>query len=157
MSYGCMFILRGISELHILKRKLESTAIMYECGICFNPVNNLLLEKSVTLGITDYACEVCDGFGSSDASILLSYDGVSVNGVQASKPLFQRLKIIQELATVCVPHADTIEIYFGEDTPYLPDYSDYRIACTDIADTLYKKYQMDHEAPFIPCVHLIIE
>lgn len=156
MSYGCMFVLRGVNNLHILHSELVSTAIVCECGLCFDPMNNLLLEESVTLSVHDYAYEVCDGFGSNDASLLLSYEGHSINGVQTRTPLLQRLRILQDLATICVPYAETIEIYLGEDTPYLPDYSDYRVACTDIADVLYREYQIDSHIPFIPCVHLII-
>ena len=47
--------------------------------------------------------------------------------------------------------------YLGEDTPYLPDYSKYRVVCTDIADVLYEEYQKDPYTVFITCVHLIIE
>lgn len=157
MSYGCMYILRGAKDLEELRSKLICTAKARGCGLCFKPVNNLLLQQSVDLNISDFAFEVCDSFSSNDASLLLSYEGYSINGVQASFPLLERLKILQDVALACVPHAEAIEIYLGEDTPYLPDYSDYRLACTDIADVLYKEYQMDSYMAFMPCVHLIVE
>lgn len=157
MSCGCMYILRGAKDLEELHSKLICAATASGYGLCFKPVNNLLLEDSVDLNMNDFAFEVCDSFSGNDASLLLSYDGYSINGVQASLPLVERLEILQDVALACVPHAETIEIYLGEDTPFLPDYSDYRLACTDIADVLYKEYQMDSNIAFMPCVHLIVE
>ena len=157
MSYGCMYILRRVNDLHILHDKLMSAAKSEEFGLCFTPVNNLLLEGSVELDVCDFAFEVCDSFSSSDASLILSHEGQRINGVQAKVPLLQRLKILQDVALVCAPHAEKIEIYLGEDTPYIPDYSNYTIACADIADALYKEYLMDDCTPYVPCVRLIIE
>lgn len=152
-----MYILRRANDLHSLNGKLISVANAEGFGLCFTPVNNLLLEGSVGLDVCDFVFEVCDSFSSSDASLILSHEGHSINGAQAKVPLLQRLKILQDVALVCAPHAEKIEIYLGEDTPYIPDYSDYRIVCADIADTLYKEYQMDDCTPYVPCVHLIIE
>lgn len=157
MSYGCMFILRRIKDLHALHSELISTVTTRECGLCFEPMNNLLLEHSIDLGAHDVVFEVCDSFSSNDASLLLSHEGYSVNGVQAKLPLLQRLKILQDVALTCAPHAESIDIYLGEDTPCLSDYSDYRIVCADIAYVLYKAYQKDSCGAFIPCVHLIVE
>lgn len=158
MSYGCMFILRGTRDIEALRTKLICTAQTKGYGLWFEPVNNLLLEHCVDLNLGDYVFEVCDSFSSSDASFLLSHEGDIINGMQATLPLLQRLHILQNVALTCVLHAEVIEIYLGEDSPYLPDYSDYRIACTDIADVLYKRYQnQDPIDCYVPCVHLIIE
>lgn len=157
MSYGCLYILRGVSDIEELHRKLLYTAKRRGCGLCFDPRNNLLLENSVEIKMNDFAFEVCDSFCNSDASLLLSYEGYTINGKKASLPLLERLKTLQDFVLNAVPHAEAIEIYLGEDTPYLPDYSDHKIACTEVTDTLYKEYQRDSSTPFIPCVHLMIE
>lgn len=157
MSYGCMYILRGAKNLEELCSKLIRTAKVRGYGLCFDPVNNLLLENSIKLNIGDFVFEVCDSFSTNDSSLLLGYEGYSINGVPPSLPLLKRLIILQDIALACVPHVEVIEIYLGEDTPYLPDYSEYRLACADIADVLYKEYQRDSYMAYIPCVHLIVE
>ena len=157
MSCGCMYILRDVRDVKRLRDKLIYNAKEQGYGLCFEPVNNLLLEHMVDLGMSDFAFEVCDSFKSNDASLLLSYEGWTVNGVRANLPLLERLRIIEDVAVSCVPYTETIEIYLGEDTPRLQDYLDYRIATTDIADTLLKEYQSDSYKPFIPCVHLVVK
>ena len=49
MSYGCMYILRNAENIVELRRKLVLSAQANQCGICFEPMNNLLLEHSVML------------------------------------------------------------------------------------------------------------
>lgn len=157
MSSNCMYVLRNAKEQEYLRYKLVYLAKTKKCGICCEPMNDLLATQSVKLNSCDFAFEVCDSFDNNVAELLLSYEGDIINGEQAGLPLFQRLQILQEVALTCVPHAEMLEIYLGDNNPYLPDYSDYRLACTDIADTLYEEYQRDSSTPFIPCVHLIIE
>lgn len=157
MSYGCMFVLRAAKDFCILYSDLLCAANAGEYGLCFEPGNNLLLEHSVELHMNDLAFEVCDNFGNSNASILLSRDGWTVNGKQARIPLKRRLKTIQDIALICARYAKVIEIYLGEDTPYLPDYFTFKLTCAEIADTLYNEYQKDSSTPFIPCVHIVIE
>lgn len=157
MSSNCMYILRNVQEQASLRSKLISLAKIQKCGICCDPENGLLAMKTVRLNPHDVAFEVCDSFGSNVAELLLSYEGDIINGEQALLPLFQRLQILQDIAVTCVPHTEILEIYLGDNNPYLPDYSNYRIACTDVADTLYREYQTDIYTRFTPCVHLIIE
>lgn len=156
MSCGCMYILRNAKDLEKLCSKLICIAKEKEYGLCFNPINNLLIENSVNLNSSDFAFEVCDSFNSDTASLLLCYEEYSINGMYAKLPLLDRLQILQNIASTCIPHTETLEIYIGEDTPYLPDYSCYRLAYTDIKDTLYKEYQLNWSSSLIPCVHLII-
>lgn len=157
MSEVCMYVLRGVADLDVLRSKLTDAAKAKEYGLCFDPINNLLLEHKIDLNEHDFVFEACDSFANSAASLLLCHDGIVINGVQASRSLRQRLEILQEIAIACISHAKTIEIYLGEDSPYLPDYSNYRLTCVEIADTLYKEYQLDETLTYIPCVHLVIE
>ena len=157
MSSMCMYVLRNTKEQEDLKRKLVFLAKSKECGIWFEPVNNLLLLQMVKLNPCDFAFEVCDNFGSNVAELLLSYEGILVDGELAPLPLFQRLQILQDVAATCVPHTDKLEIFLSDDDPYLPDYSDYKLVCEEIADTLYEEYQKEENSPFLPCVHLTIE
>ena len=157
MSANCMYVLRNAKEQEYLKCKLLYLAKSKKFGICCEPMNDLIATQSVKFNPCDFAFEVCDSFDNNVAELLLSYEGDIINGVKAHLPLAQRLRILQEVALTCVPYAEMLEIYLGDNNPYLPDYSNYRLACIDIADTLYKEYQMDRFSPFIPCVHLIIE
>ena len=158
MGYGCMFILREARDTEKLRTKLICNAQTNGYGIWFTPTNNLLLEHSVDLNLSDYVFEVCNSFSSDDALLLFSHEGELINGRRAELPLRQRLQIVQDVALSCAPYAQAMEIYFGEDESYLPVYSNYTIACTDIADTLYKEYQnQDPMDVFVPCVHIMIE
>lgn len=157
MSSNCMYVLRNVKKQEYLRGKLVDLARSKKCGICFEPMNGLLAAQSVKLNLCDFAFEVCDSFDDNVAELLLGYEGDIINGEQAILPLFQRLQILQEVALTCAPHTEILEIYLGDNDPYLPDYSNYRLACTDITDILYKEYQMERFYPFIPCVHLIIE
>lgn len=156
MSYGCLVILRKCYSPNKLHTNLVHIAQSKKCGIWFHSTCNLLQENSVKLAPEDYVFELCDSFDNDSASLLLSYDGYSVNGKQADFPLYHRLTIIQDIVTACMPYARSIEIYLGEDSPYLPDYADYVLENDDIAELLYKEYMSNGNSPFIPCVHISI-
>lgn len=156
MSYGCMYILRNAKEVDRLCKKLICTAMLKGYAVNLEPMNNLLLDKAVKLGDHDFIFEVCDNPISNVPALLISYDGRLIDGQQAQFPLVERLALLQEIAGTCLSHTDRVEIYLGEDTPYLPDYSVFSLRCGDIADTLYQQYQLSQGGPWIPCVHLII-
>ena len=157
MSCGCMYIIKSAIAIGELKKKLLIAAQTNDYGVCFNPINNLLLENSISIGQQDYIFEICDGFQSSDASLLLSHEGVLINGTQSNRSLLQRMKILQDVALICAPHTGRIEIYLGEDTPHLSDYAKYHVTISSVAETLYLEYAKDTFSPFIPCVHLVVE
>ena len=157
MSSSCMFVLRNAKEQDYLRRKLIHLATLNKCGICCEPTNDLLSMRSVKMYPYDFAFEVCDSFDNHVAELLLSYEGTIINGEQASLPLFQRLQILEAFALICIPYTEELEIYLGDNNPYLPDYSTYKLMCTEIAKVLYKEYQKDSTTPFIPCVHLVVE
>lgn len=158
MSSICMYVLRNVEEQGCLRCNLGKLAKSKNCGICCDQMNTLLATKSVILNPSDFAFEVCDSFESNVAELLLSQEGVAINGEYPILPLYQRLQILQEVASTCIPYVDTLEVYLSDNNPYLPDYSDYRVACTDIADILYKEYRnQDPTDVCIPCVHLIVK
>lgn len=157
MSCGCMYILRNAEDVNGLRKKLISAVNVHGYAINFEPVNSLLLFHSVKLDKQDFIFEVCDDLISKVGALLLSFDGWMIEDRQAQLPLTERLVLLQEIASICLSHTKKIEIFSGEDTPYLPDYSDINVQCKDVADTLHKQYQLSEGGPWIPCVHLIIE
>ena len=158
---GCMFALRGVKDLPILQDKLISFAKARQFGLCFEPVNNLLLEDIVKIDTHDFVFEVCDCFDHSDASWLLCHEWFeeeATGGALGSMPLLQRLQIIQDAASICVSYAKSVEIYLSEDDPYLPGYTKYRLPCSEIANVLYKEYQNDELLKtVVPEVYIMVE
>ena len=154
MSYGCLIILRKCENKHELFDNLKYIAQSNNCAIWLHSRCNLIQENSVKIMSSDCFFEVCDTFDSDDASMLLGYDGCTINGKQPTYPLYHRLTVIQEIATACTSYAERIELFLGEDSPYLSDYVNYVLETNSIAETLYKEYLSNEDTPFIPCVHI---
>lgn len=151
-----MYILRGARNALELETILMRIAQPLGCGFYFSPTNNLLLNHTVSVDSDDFIFEICDSFESSDASLILSYGNYPINGKKPSLPLFERLNILQVVASECMPYAQKLEIYLGEDTPFFPDYSDHTVVCSEIANTLYLEYELENSviSGYVPCVHL---
>lgn len=159
MSYGCMYILRGAVSVKELKQNLISMAHSAKCGVCFNPVNNLLIESSIHINKNDLVFEVCDSFASSDASLLLSYDNISHNGRFPKLSLSNRMIILQEYVIACLPYVEKLEMFLGEDSPLASDYIDLCISVNEaprIATKLVEAYRREAPSAFIPCLHVTV-
>ena len=156
MSSSCLYVLRNAKEIVQLRSKLVTLTEREKLGVGFNPNNSLLAANSIKLNAMDSVFEVYD-LESNVAQLLLSYEGYTVNGKQAELPLYQRMQILQEIALLCFPHASMLEVFLGDNNPYLPDYTVHKVDCMNVASVLLEEYQMDDTTPFIPCVHLVIE
>ena len=156
MSCGCMYILRNAEDVNGLREKLRSTAGTWGYAIDFEPVNNLLLFHSIKLDDHDFIFEVCDDLYTRVGALLLSYDGWMIEDRQALLPLRERLALLQEIARVCLSHTKKVEIFSGDDTPYLPDYVDLVVHCEDVAEAIHQQYQSEECWPWVPCVHVTI-
>ena len=154
MSYGCMFVLRNVKRGSELCVQLERLAINNGYAINFSPVNNLLLANAVEIAVHDFVFEICDDLHSRVAALLLSYDGFLVNGEKAKIPLKERLMLIQNLVEECRPYANEIDIFLGEDTPCLSDFTHFCASYTEIANIIYREYCLNAGDVRIPCVHL---
>jgi hypothetical protein len=152
-----MYILRNVRKYEALTDELIQFAKNKGFGLCFDPMNGLLSAQSVKLHPCDFAFEVTDSFDYNIAELLLSYEGYFINGVQASIPFSQRMQILQDVTSLCVSYSDMLEIYLGDNNPYLPDYITFRLRSTEVAEVLSAQYQKDDTNPFVPCIHLIIE
>lgn len=157
MSANCIFVVRNAKQIDRLRCVLVNLAKAKACGIGFEPMNGLLATQSIGLNLSDFVFEVCDDFVSNVAELLLSYEGYIVNGRKSPLSLLQRMEILQDIALTCQPYGEKLEIYLGDNNPYLPDYTVCRLAYTDVANALFKEYQKDSVTPFIPCIHLIVE
>lgn len=152
-----MYVLHNVKERDYLQDKLTYQVKSRKCGICFEPTNDLLSTQAVKVYPDDLIFELCDGLDNNVAELLLSYENQIINGKQAALSLPQRLQILEDIALMCVPHTERLEIFLGDNNPYLPDYFTCKLTCAEISETLYNEYQKDSTTPFIPCVHLVIE
>ena len=157
MSHFCVFILRRVECLEHLKKLLCSCADKHECGVYFNPKNGLLAMNNFKLKQNDFVFIATDKMNSDDASLLLSYDGMTVNGMRPVYPLARRLKAIQEMAKISIDSSSSVDIYLSDDNPFLPDYISYTVSYNQIADILFQEYKKESISPILPNVHISVK
>ena len=157
MSHFCVFILRRVECLEYLKELLYSCASKHKCGVCFNPKNGFLAMNNFKIQNKDFIFIATDKMNSDDASLLLSYDGMTVNGMLPVYPLMKRLKAIQEMAKISIYSSHSVDIYLSDDNPFLPDYISYTVSYNQIADILFQEYKKESISPILPNVHISVK
>lgn len=149
----CTFILRRCQNQKQLEVKANRWGDNLNCSILFP--SQCFWGDGLILSNDDVFFEIVDRPWESDCSVFLSYDSYTINGVAADHPLRERLDCLQELSCICAQYAESVEIYLGEDSLYLPDYAECVIPYSAIAETIWRQYNADQHTAILPCLHLL--
>lgn len=158
MSADCLFVLRNVAKVDELRQQLCDLSMEHGCGLYYDPMDALLYCGQIDLTDVDLMFEPTDHAKTICSDVLLSCEGYSFNGEIATRPLYDRLGIIQKFAEICSEYVHRLEIFISADNPCLNDYVVCDLECSEVADILFAEYKKCmYPYPSIPDVCLRIQ
>ena len=150
-------ILRNVRKKPDIASLLQQFCSSVGCGVNFDSTGAIMELPFLVIRQEDLAFEIYDCHSLINSGIFMSLETPLRADTPPRIPLETCFSIVQQVFTLCLPWAESAELYLTNSHASEEDFSEVAVPVNTLASFLKAQYAQEPEwSPFVPDLHLFV-